>query len=72
MPNGDWVNGNKSTYIVKENGIYYFKAVDQGGNETIASLVVSNIDKKNPNVQINAPEEWKNTDIKVDIVGSDE
>ncbi|MCU5279952.1 hypothetical protein OCA22_16170 [Bacillus cereus] len=72
MPNGDWIHGNESTYIVKENGIYYFKAVDQGGNETIASLVVSNIDKKNPNVQINAPEEWRNEDIKIKIEGSDE
>ncbi|MFE8094401.1 hypothetical protein [Bacillus toyonensis] len=72
MPNGDWVHGNKATYIVKENGIYFFQAVDQGGNETVQSIVVSNIDKKNPKADISAPENWMNRDVEVKIVGNDE
>lgn len=72
LPNGDWIHNDKGTFIVKENGIYYFKAVDQGGNETMTSIVVSNIDKNNPKVQINSPEEWRNEDIKIEIEGRDE
>lgn len=72
LPNGQWINGSKAEFIVNENGIYYFKAVDEGGNETIQSIIISNIDKKNPTVQINAPDKWVNTDVKVEIIGDDE
>lgn len=72
LPNGQWINGSKAEFIVNENGIYYFKAVDEGGNETIQSIILSNIDKKNPTVQINAPDNWVNTDVKVEIIGNDE
>ncbi|SME50672.1 hypothetical protein BACERE00183_04568 [Bacillus cereus] len=72
LPNGDWINDYKATYIVKENGIYFFQAVDQGGNETVQSIVVSNIDKKNPKADISAPENWMNRDVEVKIVGTDE
>ncbi|WP_242306410.1 LamG domain-containing protein [Bacillus cereus group sp. BfR-BA-01317] len=72
LPNGQWINGSKAEFIVNENGIYYFKAVDEGGNETIQSIIISNIDKKNPTVQINAPDKWVNTDVKVEIIGNDE
>ncbi|HFJ9376762.1 TPA: LamG-like jellyroll fold domain-containing protein [Bacillus paranthracis] len=72
FPNGDWINDYKATYIVKENGIYFFQAVDQGGNETVQSIVVSNIDKKNPKADISAPENWMNRDVEVKIVGTDE
>lgn len=72
LPNGQWINGSKAEFIVNENGIYYFKAVDEGGNETIQSMIISNIDKKNPTVQINAPDKWVNTDVKVEIIGDDE
>ncbi|MFE8094400.1 hypothetical protein, partial [Bacillus toyonensis] len=72
LPNGQWINGSKAEFIVNENGIYYFKAVDEGGNETIQYIILSNIDKKNPTVQINAPDNWVNTDVKVEIIGNDE
>ncbi|MED0951007.1 hypothetical protein P4T70_23285 [Bacillus mobilis] len=71
LPNGDWINNDKATFIVKENGIYYFKAVDEGGNETVQSIIVSNIDKENPSVDIEAPSTWQNKDIQVKIIGKD-
>ncbi|MED2452644.1 hypothetical protein P4145_24605, partial [Bacillus thuringiensis] len=71
LPNGDWINNDKATFIVKENGIYYFKAVDEGGNETVQSIIVSNIDNENPSVDIEAPSTWQNKDIQVKIIGKD-
>lgn len=72
LPNGQWINSTKTEFVVNENGIYFFKVIDEGGNETVQSIIVSNIDKKNPSVQINAPEKWTNTDIKIEITGTDE
>ena len=72
LPNGQWINSTKTEFVVNENGIYFFKVIDEGGNETVQSIIVSNIDKKNPSVQINAPEKWVNTDIKIEITGNDE
>ncbi|MFD1705228.1 DUF6273 domain-containing protein [Siminovitchia sediminis] len=44
-PNGQWVNNNKASYTVKENGSYTFVVEDHAGNQSSKSYTVTNIDK---------------------------
>ena len=71
LPNGNVVNTTTTSYTVSANGIYYFKAIDCMGNETISSIIVSNIDKKNPTVTIQNNANWTNQDVQVTITGTD-
>ena len=71
LPNGNIINNTVASYTVSFNGIYYFKAIDNIGNETISSITVSNIDKNNPIVTIQNNINWTNQDVQVTIIGSD-
>lgn len=71
LPNGNIVNNTIASYTVNLNGVYYFKAIDNTGNETISFINVSIIDKKNPNVIIQNNTDWTNQDVKITIIGND-
>ena len=60
--NVTWVVGDKATATA--NGIVYFKAIDNVGNEKISAIEVANIDKEAPVVTIKADETaWTNKDV---------
>ncbi|RKJ60263.1 hypothetical protein D7X33_28095 [Butyricicoccus sp. 1XD8-22] len=44
-PNGQWIDGNKASYTVKENGSYTFVVEDHAGNQSSKVYSVTNIDK---------------------------
>lgn len=71
LPNGNIVNATTASYTVNANGIYYFKAIDNIGNETISSITISNIDKNNPMVTIQNNTNWTNQNVPVTIIGTD-
>ena len=71
LPNGNVVSKTTTSYTVSSNGIYCFKAIDYMGNETTSSIIVSNIDKKNPTVTIQNNTNWTNQNVQVIITGTD-
>ncbi|MGJ0847770.1 S-layer homology domain-containing protein [Tissierella praeacuta] len=52
LPDGTKVPGEYATYIVTENGVYTFKAVDNAGNEAEETIEITNIDKVPPVITI--------------------
>jgi hypothetical protein len=54
FPNGTKLtslsDGNAYSYTVNNNGTYNFKVTDKAGNETVETVVISNIDKTPPKV----------------------
>ena len=73
LPNANIVNANKASFTVNKNGIYYFKCVDNIGNESYSSVIVSNIDKEKPSVIIhnNHNNVWVNKDVTISISATD-
>ena len=66
----EWVAG--STLTVSENGTYLFRATDAAGNVTEKSIVVRNIDRVAPTLEINGNvTEWTNQDITLTANASD-
>lgn len=67
LPNGNWVNGNSTSYSVAKNGLYEFVVEDNVGHVTKRTINVSNIDKdvpNAPNLEINGIENyWVNQDV---------
>ncbi|WP_368262611.1 GBS Bsp-like repeat-containing protein [Clostridium disporicum] len=71
MPNGTVVSNSTASYTVSKNGAYYFKAVDNLGNETVLPILVTNIDVKAPSLNINNNQNWTNQDVQINITGTD-
>lgn len=72
LPNGSSINVSSTTFVVSEVGVYYFKAIDNAGNETVSYIVVDNIDKIKPSVKIENNQNWNNsTGVQVSISGAD-
>lgn len=69
LPDGSRIVGNTVTYNVTENGTYTFVAHSNTGMIKIASILVSNIDKNAPDINIikNPDVEWSNTDVNVSV-----
>ncbi|MDS1006697.1 OmpL47-type beta-barrel domain-containing protein, partial [Clostridium sporogenes] len=65
FPNGKVVNGDKTTFTVKNNGTYKFMVEDEAGNKTTKEVSVNRIDKELPTVNINVK------DDKMTIAASD-
>ena len=51
--NGEWVDYTRS-FAVRNNDTIYFRAEDAAGNESTSSLVVTNIDKIAPTLELTA------------------
>ncbi len=65
LPNGKVVNGDKTTFTVKNNGTYKFMVEDEAGNKTTKEVSVNRIDKELPTANINVK------DDKMTIAASD-
>ena len=71
LPNGNIVKGSTATFTVDKNGTYQFKAIDKLGNITNQSIVVKNIDKMQPKIEIKVNSKWSNKDEEVSITAND-
>ena len=71
LPNGNLISNTVASYTVNSNGLYYFKAIDNIGNETISFVNVFIIDKENPTVTIQNNTNWTNQDVKITVIGND-
>lgn len=52
FPNGVIMTGNTAIFTVRENGIYSFDVFDNVGNVNTMDVVIENIDKEKPMVEI--------------------
>ena len=73
LPNGNIVSSTNANFTVTQNGVYYFKAIDNMGNETISSVTITNIDKNKPTVVIhnNYNGVWTNQNVNITITATD-
>lgn len=71
LPNGTIVKSNTTSFTTDMNGSYSFKVSDFMGNETIKTIVVSNIDKTSPDVTIKNNTNWTNQNVQVTITATD-
>lgn len=66
----EWVAGSSLT--VSQNGIYRFRAIDAAGNITEKSIVVDQIDKTPPTLDISGnPTDWTYKDVVLNAIASD-
>lgn len=73
VPNSQKIFDNTVNYTVNSNGTYGFFICDNLNNIKNVHVEVSNIDKKNPivNISKNPNKEWSNIDIGVTIEATD-
>lgn len=71
LPNGNIITGSTGNYVISENGIYYFSAIDNNGNVVLKSITVSNIDRKIPTVTISNNTNWTNQNVIININAND-
>lgn len=73
LPNGQKIFSQTVDYTVLKNGMYSFIGVSQNGDSIVDSIIVSNIDKKNPEISINKnpDKDWTNSNVDVTINASD-
>ncbi len=65
LPDGEVVNGDKTTFTISKNGTYKFIVEDEAGNKATKEVVVNKIDKELPIVNIDVK------DDKMTIAASD-
>ncbi|ACA57419.1 hypothetical protein FDC45_11110 [Clostridium botulinum] len=65
LPDGEVVNGDKTTFTISKNGTYKFIVEDEAGNKTTKEVSINKIDKELPIANINIK------DYKMTIVASD-
>lgn len=71
LPNGNMVKAESVTYIVRDNGAYSFECLDELGMVYKNAIVVSNIDKGVPIIEIINEKEWTNENVDVTINAED-
>ncbi|AJD93419.1 hypothetical protein JMA_41010 (plasmid) [Jeotgalibacillus malaysiensis] len=67
LPDNTTSNLTNFNYTISENGMYTFVAKDALGKLGYQTVVVKNIDKKTPLVELTTPTDWVNRDIPIDI-----
>ncbi|KEI94037.1 hypothetical protein N494_18075 (plasmid) [Clostridium botulinum A2B7 92] len=65
LPDGEVVNGDKTTFTISKNGTYKFIVEDEAGNKTTKEVSINKIDKELPIANINVK------DDKMTIAASD-
>lgn len=66
------VENTTDEYIVKTNGTYQFKLVDRATNEKTKSIVITNIDKVNPEITFSlSNEEITNQNVEIFLHGNE-
>src|SRR5690625_188723 len=53
------------SFVAEVNGDYRFKAYDVAGNETLAKVVITNIFKEKPTLELSASKERTNEDVEI-------
>lgn len=72
LPNGNVIMGNSATFVVSENGVYYFEVTDFMGNTNINYAIVDKIDRSTPTINIENNQKWNNSSgVPVKIFGED-
>jgi len=72
LPNGEKVVKANTIYTVTENGSYIFKVSDNAGNETEGTVVIDNIDKKLPTLELTSDKtKPTNQDVVITATASD-
>lgn len=66
LPNGVVITSSVAYFTVQENGTYIFEIYDNVGNVNSMRVVVENIDKEKPNIQIDEKDKTKD-DVKAVI-----
>ena len=67
LPDNTTSNLTKFNYTISENGMYTFVAKDAHGRLGYQTVIVKNIDKKAPLVELTTPTDWVNRDVPIDI-----
>lgn len=67
LPDNTTSNLTKFNYTISENGMYTFVAKDALGRLGYQTVIVKNIDKKAPLVELTTPTDWVNRDVPIDI-----
>ena len=68
--NGEEIDASRE-YIVRENGVYTIEVTDNIGNSIKKQIVVSNIDKTAPSLEVNYTKEWTKNNVELRIVSTD-
>lgn len=72
LPDGSKIETSTAKYIVKENGTYLISTESLGGNVTTEEIVINNIDREAPKVQIEpSTTKLTNKNVSISIVASD-
>ncbi len=65
LPNGKYNSNSTGTYTVYDNGTYEFTVYDNVGNETTQTIEIQNIDKINPNLQLQYDQNWELEELNI-------
>lgn len=72
LPDGNKVENSTAKYVVNENGTYLISTESLGGNVTTEEIVINNIDREAPKVQIEpSTTKLTNKNVSISIVASD-
>lgn len=71
-PDGHIIEGNSGVYYVTKNGTYKFSVIDKAGNVSTKQIIINNIDKDNPGIDL-SPSTTKitNKNIYIKVKGTD-
>lgn len=68
LPDGVIVRKDQARFVISENGIYTFEALDKAGNTITKVITIENIDKKSPTIQLSSDSATWSSDIKPIII----
>ena len=71
LPNGSFVSGGNTNYLVTDNGTYTFEAYDVFGNKATNSITITNIDKTSPTINNSITYNNSKTSATINITTSD-
>lgn len=73
LPDGSESRSNNFVCTVSENGEYTFIAVDRSGNTSSVTVVVNNIDREMPSIQLSLDKSsWTNGSVGIKMVALDD
>lgn len=70
-PNGSLHSSSELDYLVTENGLYTFSARDDDGAVGYGSVIIQNIDRKKPGVDMETPLDWVKEDPLLTITATE-
>lgn len=67
LPNGVKIAGSQATFVISENGLYTFYAVDERGQVGYHSIHVKRISSTVPEIELDVPTDWSNSNQEIKI-----